>query len=127
MTNKTALFAQSIQCSPSTIMVMMLSMNTSIDASVALMSNDKGYAIARWLADCCFSYCESKYWCGEFRSSVSQDSSRSISFPRYISASLTVVYSDGADVVSKGNLRHRKASSSTIAIHLNTVVVFLCI
>ena len=47
--------------------------------------------------------------------------------PRSIADSLTVVYSDGAGVVPKGNLRQRKAGSSTIAIHVDVVVVFACI
>ena len=42
-------------------------------------------------------------WLGEFRSSVYQDSYRHRLFPRYIAASLTVVYSDGKGVVPKGN------------------------
>ena len=37
MTNRVAQFARSIQCSSLTVMVMMLSMNPSIDASVAVM------------------------------------------------------------------------------------------
>ena len=44
-----------------------------------------------------------------------------------IDASLTVVYSSGAGVVPKGNLRQRKDSLSTITMHVNTVVVFVCI
>ena len=50
MTNIAALFARSIQYSSSTVMVMMSSMNTSIDASVDLMSTAKGSDVARWLA-----------------------------------------------------------------------------
>ena len=64
--------------------------------------------------------------CGEFRSSVSQDSSRSRSFPRSIAASLTVVYSAGTGVVPSGNLKQRKASSLTIAMHVNAVVSSEC-
>ena len=89
-------------------MVMMSLMNPSIDASVDGISTAKGYAVSRWLADSCFSSCVSNDRCGEFRSSVSQDSSRSRSLPRSISASLTVVYSDNAGVVPKGNLRQTK-------------------
>ena len=51
ITNRAALFAQSIQCSLSTVVVMMSSMKPSIDASVVVISTDKGYAVARWLAD----------------------------------------------------------------------------
>ena len=86
MTNRAARFARSIQCSSFTVMVMMSSMKPSIDASVALISTAKGYDVARWLADCCFSSCGSKDWCGKFRSSVSQDSFQSILFPRSIAA-----------------------------------------
>ena len=91
MTNRAALFAQFIQCSSSTVMVIMLLINPSIDASVAVMSTAKGYAVVRWLVDCSLSYCGSKYRFGEFRSSVSQDSSRSRSFLRSLAASLIVV------------------------------------
>ena len=108
MTNRAALFEQSMQCLSLTVMVMMLSMNPSIDASVDVMSTSKGYAVAIWIADFYFSFCGSNYWCGDFRSSVTQDSSRSIWLPRYIAASLTVVYYDVAGVVPKGKLRQKK-------------------
>ena len=58
---------------------------------------------------------------------MSQDSSWSISFPRSIVASLTVVYSSGAGVVPKGDLRHIKAILPTIAMHVDMVVAFTCI
>ena len=105
MTNRAALFARSTQCLSSTIMVMMSLMNPSIDVSVAVMSTAKGSDVARWLADCCLSSCGSNYQCGKFRSSVSQDSSQSISLPRSISSPLTLVYSACVGVVPKGNLR----------------------
>ena len=127
MTNRAALFARSIQCSSSAIMVMMSSMKPSIDASVALISTAKGYSVVIWIADCSFFSCGSKYRCNKFRSSVSQDSSQSRLLPRSIAALLTVVYSAGAGVVPKGNLKHRKYSLSTIAIHVNTVFAFTCI
>ena len=116
MTNRAALFARYIQCSSSTVIVMMSLMKPSIDASVSVISTDKGYAVAICLSGCCFSSFGSKDWCGNFRSSVSQDSSRSRSLPRPIAASLTVLYSTGADVVPKGYLEHRKASLLTIAM-----------
>ena len=47
MTNIAALFARSIQCFPSTIMVMMSSMNPSIGASVAVMSTSRDSAFER--------------------------------------------------------------------------------
>ena len=56
-----------------------------------------------------------------------QDSSRSRSLPRSIVASVTVVYSAGAGVVPKADLRQKKASSSNIAMHVDMVVVFVCI
>ena len=127
MTNRAAFFARSIQCLSSTVMVIILSMNTPIDASVAVMSTAKGSYVARWLSDFCFSYCGSKDQCGKFRPSVSHDSSQIRSLPRYIAASLTVVYSAGAGVVPKGNLRHIKARSSNIAMQTDAVVVFTCI
>ena len=58
---------------------------------------------------------------------MSQDSSRIISFARSIVASLTFVSLSSAGVVPKGNLSHRKASSSTIATHVYVVVTFACI
>ena len=42
-------------------------------------------------------------------------------------SSLTVVYSAGAVVVPKSNLRQRKAILSTILMHVDAVVVFACI
>ena len=65
--------------------------------------------------------------CGEFRSYVSKYSSRSRPFPRSIAASLTVIYYAGAGVVPRGNLRHRKAISSTIAMQVDAVAEFACI
>ena len=127
MTNRSALFARSIQCSSSTVMVMMSLMKPSIYASVDVISTSKESDVARWLADLCFSSCGSKDWCGEFRSYASQDSSCSRSLPRSIAASLIVLYSAGAGVAPKGNLKYRKASSSTIAMHVNAVVAFACI
>ena len=73
MTNRAALFARSIQCSSSTLMVMMSSIKPYIDASVAVVSTAKGSDVARWLADFFFYSCGSKGCCGKFRSSVSQD------------------------------------------------------
>ena len=75
----------------------------------------------------CFYSVGIKDMCGKFRLSVSQDSSRSRSLPRYFAASLTVVYSAGAGVATKGNLKHRKASSLTIAMHVDEVFAFVCI
>ena len=42
MTNRDALFAHSIQCLPSTVVVMMSSMNPSIDDFMAVISTDRG-------------------------------------------------------------------------------------
>ena len=58
---------------------------------------------------------------------MSQDSSRSRSLPKSIAASLIVVYSSGADVVPKGNLRQRKYMLSTIEMNVDAVVAFACI
>ena len=127
MTNRAVIFAQSIQCSPSTVVVMMSSMNPSIDSSMAVMSIAKGSAVTRCLSDWCFSSCGSKDRCSKFRSSVSQDPSLSILLPRSIASSLTVVYSAVAGVIPKVNLSQRKAFSSTIAMHVGTVVAFACI
>ena len=49
MTNRATISDRFIQCSSSTVMVMMSLMNPSVDSSVDVMSNDKGSAIARWL------------------------------------------------------------------------------
>ena len=121
MTNRAALFVRSVQCLSSAVMVMISSEKSSIDASVALIYTSKGSAVARWLFDFCFSSCGSKDWCVEFRTSMSQDSSRSRLLPRYISASLTVVYSACAGVVPKGDLKQVKAISSIIAMHTGCV------
>ena len=105
-------------------MVMMSSMNPSIDASLDFMSTAKGSEVAIWIVDCCLYYCVSKDLCGEFRLFVSQDFPWSRSFPRYIAASLTVVYSAGVGVVPKSNRKQRKSSSSNIAMHVDAVVEF---
>ena len=54
MTNRAALFARSIQCSSSTVMVMMLLMNPCIDDHLDVMSTAKGSTVARWLVNCFF-------------------------------------------------------------------------
>ena len=48
MTNRATLLACSIQCLSSTVMVMMSQMNPYIDASVAVMSTDRGSAFSIW-------------------------------------------------------------------------------
>ena len=73
MTNRAAIFARSIQCLSSNVMVVMSLMKPSIDASVAMISTTKRSAFSRWIADCCFSSGGSKDRCGKLRSSVSQD------------------------------------------------------
>ena len=65
MKNIAALFARYIQCFLSTIMVMMSSMNPSIDASVAVIFTAKGYAFARWFDDYCLSSLGSKVLCDD--------------------------------------------------------------
>ena len=96
-------------------------------SSVDVIYTAKGFAVARWLADCCFSSYGSKDRCGKFRSSVSQYSSRSRSLPRSNVTSLTAIYSAGAGVVPKGNFKQRKARSSTIAMHGDSVFACACI
>ena len=127
MTSRATLFAPSIKCLSSNVMVMMLSMNPSIYAFVAVISTAKGSSSTRCLIDCCLFSCGSNDLCGEFRSSVSQYSSRSRLFPKPISASLTVVYYSCASVGPKGNCRYIKAILSTISMHVDLVVIFACI
>ena len=91
MTNRATFFARPIQCLSLTVMVTMLLMNPSIDASIDVISTASGSAFARWFENCCLSQFWSKDMCGEFRSSVSQYLSRSRLFPRSIAASPTVV------------------------------------
>ena len=73
MTNRAVLFARSIQCLSSTVMVMVSLINSFIDNSVAVISTAKGSDVVIWLADCCCSSGGSMYRCGELISSVSQD------------------------------------------------------
>ena len=127
MTNRAALFERSIQCLSSTVMVMMSLMKPYIDASVDVISTAKEYSVYRWLAYWWFSSGGSKDLCGELRLFVSQDWSWSRLFPRYIVASLIVVYSAAAGLVPKGNLKQRKASSSTISMHVDAVFACACI
>ena len=124
MTNRAPLSARYIQCSSSTVTVMILLVYPSIDASVAMIFTDKGYDIVIWLVGCCLYSCWSKDMCGDLRSSVSQDSSRSRSFPRYIVDLLIDVYYYGTGVVPKDNRRQRKSNSSIIAVHVDIVVAF---
>ena len=124
MTNRDKLFARSIKCSSSSVMVTMLLISPSIDSSVDLMSTARGSAFVRWFSDCCLSYFGSKVMFGELILSVSQDSSYSRLFHRSIAALLVVVYSSDVGVVSKGNCRQRKASMYTITMQVNTVVAF---
>ena len=56
-----------------------------------------------------------------------QDSSCSTSLPKSTDVPLTVVYSSGAGLVTKGNIRQRKDSLSTIEMHVDPVVAFACI
>ena len=94
---------------------------------MAVICTAKGSDVATWLAGCCFYSCGSKYQCSKLRSLVSQGSSQSRFLPRSIAALLTLVYSAGAGGVPKGNLKQRNDSSSTIAMHVDAVVVFACI
>ena len=107
----------------STDTVMMLSMDPSIDSSVAVMFTARG-PLFRWFSDCNLSSFGSKFLCGELGLSVSQYSSLSRSFPRSIAALLIFVHYDGVGVVPKGNRRQRKASLSIIAMQVDVVVVF---
>ena len=84
-------------------MVIMSLMNTSIDTYMAVMSTAWGYTFEIFFADCCLYSCESKDLCGQFRSSVSKNSSQSRSFHSSIAASLIVVYSSGTGAVPTGN------------------------
>ena len=124
MTNIDAPFFHSIQCSSSTVMVMMSSMKPSIDASAAVMYTARGYSFDIWLSECCLSFFGSEYMCGELRLSAYQDLSLSISLPGYIDDFLTVVYSASVGVVPKGNLRQIRDSFSTIAMQVDAVVAF---
>ena len=103
MNNRAAIFAHYIQCLSLTVMVMMSLMNTSIDTYMAVMSTAWGYTFEIFFADCCLYSCESKDLCGQFRSSVSKNSSQSRSFHSSIAASLIVVYSSGTGAVPTGN------------------------
>ena len=47
-----------------------------------------------------------------------------ISLPRSITASMMVVYSDGAGVVPKGKFRHRKANIPTIVMPFYVICSF---
>ena len=46
-------------------------------------------------------------------------------FKRLTDASLMVVYSSGAGVVTNGRLRQRKASFPTITMHVDAICVFV--
>ena len=124
ITNRAALFTRYIQCFSSDGMVMMSTMNPSIDASMTVISTARGSACTIWFVNCCLSSFVSKYMCSEFRSYISQDLYWSISFTMSIVDSLIVVYSAGAGVVPEGNHRHRKASLSNIAMKFDEVVAF---
>ena len=46
-------------------------------------------------------------------------------FPRSVSASLMMVYYDGAGVLPKGRRRQKKAGFPTIVIHVSAICAFL--
>ena len=103
---------------------MMLSMDVFIDASIDVMSTDRGATFTIWFAGGCLSSFGRKVLCGESRLSVSHDSPLSISFSRSISASLIVAYSAGAGLVPKGKHRNRNANFSTIALQVYAILAF---
>ena len=105
-------------------MVMMSSINPSIDDYLAVMSTDRGSAFSKIFSRYCLSSFGSKVLCGELIFPVSQHSPLSILFPRYIDASLIVVYSSGGGVVPNGGCRHRKDSLSTIVMQVDAIVAF---
>ena len=105
MTNTAAVFARFIQYLLSTVMVIILLMNPSIDASLASMLSARGSYFARWYTDWRLSSSWSRFLCGEWISVVPHKSSLSRSFTRYIADFLIVVNSSGVGVVPKVHRR----------------------
>ena len=123
-TNKAAFFVRSNQLGSWMVMVMMSSMNPSIEASFALMSTSS------W-SDCTNGYeggrlasLGSNCLWGDCRYVMSHEVSVSRSFQSYITVALVVVYSSGAGVVPKGKHMNRKANLPTIAMHVDDICVF---
>ena len=124
MTNKAEFLERSTQIESSMAMVMMSSINPSIGYSFSLMSNDSFSACSSW-------YCPGYYYSsliscmwGYWSSVVSHYFSLRRSFPRSIATSLTVVYSAGAGVVTKGKRSHIKERLSTMVIHFGVICMF---
>ena len=61
---------------------------------------------------------------GDWGSVASHHLSLRRSLPRPISASFNVVYSAGAGVVPRGELRHRRVRLSKMAMHVDAIRVF---
>ena len=100
-------------------------MNPSIEASFASISTMSWSALTSGSESGRDSYLGSKCWWGDCRFVASHDVSAGISLPRSISASLMVVYNDGADLVPKGRCRQRKASFTTVEMHVATICAFV--
>ena len=122
--NKAAFFARSTQNGSSMVMVTMLSMDPTIEASFASIFNGRWSALTIGSEAGRHSSLGSKYIWGDYRFVASHDVSKRRSFTRSISASLMVVYSASEGVVPKGRCRQRKASflklkcMLTLSVHL---------
>ena len=123
-TNKAAFLVRSTHFGSSMVMVVISSMNPSIESSFASMSTvswsawTNGYC-PRWHYNSSSSF----LW-GDCSSVAYHDLSLRISLPRSISDFLTVVYSDGVGVVPKGKWRHRSERFSTMAMHVDAIRTF---
>ena len=124
MINKYAFLARSTQRGSPMVMVVMSTINPSIEAYFASISTatwsdlTSGSEVGRYSSlgiKCC--------WVG-YRLVASHDVSARRSFPRLVSSSMMVLYSSGEDSVPKGRRRHRNASFPTIAMHVATICVF---
>ena len=125
MSNKNEFLAHSNHLGSSMVILMISSMNTSIEVSFALMSTARWYTWTSGYEGGRYSSLGSNCLCVDWRSFVSHVMSVRISLPRCVSASMMVVYSTGAVVVPKGKHMQRKANMTTIMMHVDAIFVFM--
>ena len=91
------------------VIVIMSSMNSSIEAYFASKSTDSWSAWNSGSCPGCYSSSMSIFLWSDWSSVAYHDFPLRISLSRSITDSLTVVYSVGAGVVPNGKWRHRRA------------------
>ena len=124
MSTKAEVLARSTKFGSSVVMVMISSINPSIEASFALVSTSSSYA---WTSGSCngwyYSSLISCLW-GDWSSIAYHNLSLRRSFTRSIVSLLTVVYSAGMAVIMKIKWRNSRSIFYTMAIHVDGIYAF---